>query len=183
MKICEQLKTYRKKMNLSQDDLAVIVYVSRQTISNWETGKSYADLKSLLLMSDYFDVSLDELVKGDLQMMKERVDATTLNHYSLGMVVGFVVMIFGAVFYIKTQKNIGMVMTILGGIIMFYSAIKAEKIKKKLDIQTYSEIMAYMEGKEVVRSKRMCSILSVILKIVLSTMVTLMIVYLALFLF
>lgn len=36
MKICEQLKTYRKKMNLSQDDLAVIVYVSRQTISNWE---------------------------------------------------------------------------------------------------------------------------------------------------
>ncbi|MGO3418571.1 MAG: helix-turn-helix transcriptional regulator, partial [Pseudolactococcus laudensis] len=109
MKICEQLKTYRKKMNLSQDDLAVIVYVSRQTISNWETGKSYPDLKSLLLMSDYFDVSLDELVKGDLQMMKERVDATILNHYSLGMVVGFVVMIFGAVFYIKTQKNIGMV--------------------------------------------------------------------------
>ena len=54
-------------------------------------------------MSDYFDVSLDELVKGDLQMMKERVDATILNHYSLGMVVGFVVMIFGAVFYIKTQ--------------------------------------------------------------------------------
>lgn len=74
-------------------------------------------------------------------------------------------------------------MTILGGIIMFYSAIKAEKIKKKLDIQTYSEIMAYMEGKEVVRSKRMRSILSVVLKIVLSTMVTLMIVYLALFLF
>ena len=183
MKICEQLKTYRKKMNLSQDDLAVIVYVSRQTISNWETGKSYPDLKSLLLLSDYFDVSLDELVKGDLQMMKERADATTVNHYSLGMVVRFVVMIFGAVFYTKTQKNIGMVMTILGGIIMFYSAIKAEKIKKKLDIQTFSEIMAYMEGKEVVRSKRMLSILSVVLKIVLSTMVTLMIVYLALFLF
>lgn len=117
-------------MNLSQDDLAEIVYVSRQTISNWETGKSYPDLKSLLLMSDYFDVSLDELVKGDLQMMKERVDATILNHYSLGMVVGFVVMIFGAVFYIKTQKNIGMVMTILGASSCFIQQLKLRKSRK-----------------------------------------------------
>ena len=57
-------------------------------------------MKSLLLMSDYFDVSLDELVKGDLQMMKEKVGVTTLNHYSLGMMIGFVLTIFGTVFFI-----------------------------------------------------------------------------------
>ncbi|GAB2021969.1 helix-turn-helix transcriptional regulator [Pseudolactococcus yaeyamensis] len=183
MNISEQLKAYRKKLNLSQDELAEIVFVSRQTISNWETGKSYPDLKSLLLMGDYFEISLDKLVKGDLQVMKEQVGVTTLHNYSFGMMIGFGVMIFGTVFFIKTQKTIGLTIGILGAIIMIYSAFQAERIKKKLDIQTYSEIVAYMEGRKVLRSNRRSPIWSVILKIILSTAVTLIIIYLALLLF
>lgn len=183
MEITEQLKTYRKKMNLSQDELAEIIYVSRQTISNWETGKSYPDLKSLLLMSDYFDVSLDELVKGDLQIMKEKVGVTTLNHYSLGMIIGFVLTIFGTVFFIKTMRMAGVVSGSVGIIVMLYSAIQVEKIKKKLAIQTYSEIVAYMEGKKVAPGHRMHPVLSMGLKLVLSAVVTLIILYLALIFF
>ena len=140
-------------------------------------------MKSLLLMSDYFDVSLDELVKGDLQMMKEKVGVTTLNHYSLGMMIGFVLTIFGTVFFIKTMRMTGVVSGSIGIIVMFYSAIQVEKIKKKLAIQTYSEIVAYMEGKNVVPSHRMHPVRSRGLKLFLSDLVTFVILYLSLIFF
>lgn len=47
MELNKQIKKYRTIMNLTQEDLAERVYVTRQTISNWETGKSYPDIHSL----------------------------------------------------------------------------------------------------------------------------------------
>ena len=70
MEIGEQIKKYRTEMGLSQDRLAEKIFVSRQTISNWENNKNYPDVKSLLLLSCLFNVSLDMLVKGDLEKMK-----------------------------------------------------------------------------------------------------------------
>ena len=60
-------------MKLSQEELAEKVYVTRQTVSNWENGKSYPDIHSLLLLSSLFEVSLDELVKGDIELMKKEI--------------------------------------------------------------------------------------------------------------
>ena len=51
-------------MDLSQEALAEKVYVTRQTISNWENGKSYPDIHSLLLLSSVFHVTIDQLIKG-----------------------------------------------------------------------------------------------------------------------
>lgn len=73
MEIGNQVKKYRNEMNLSQDELAQKIYVSRQTISNWKNNKNYPDIKSLLLLSSLFNVSLDMLVKGDLEKMKEEI--------------------------------------------------------------------------------------------------------------
>ena len=47
MELSAQIKKYRTELNLSQEELAEKVYVTRQTISNWETGKSYPDIHSL----------------------------------------------------------------------------------------------------------------------------------------
>ena len=63
MKLSMQIKKYRTETNLSQEELADKIYVSRQTISNWENEKNYPDIKSLVLMSEVFQVSLDNLVK------------------------------------------------------------------------------------------------------------------------
>ena len=57
MEIGEQIKKYRTEMGLSQDRLAEKIFVSRQTISNWENNKNYPDVKSLLLLSCLFNVS------------------------------------------------------------------------------------------------------------------------------
>jgi len=71
MNLSKQIQYFRKRDNLSQEELAEKIYVSRQTISNWEREYSYPDIQSLLLLSVFFDVSLDELVKGDVKIMKD----------------------------------------------------------------------------------------------------------------
>ena len=58
MELYKQIKRYRTDMNLSQEELAEKIYVTRQTISNWENDKSYPDIHSLLLLSSTFHISL-----------------------------------------------------------------------------------------------------------------------------
>ena len=70
MELHAQIKKYRANMKLSQEELADRVFVTRQTISNWENGKSYPDINSLLLLSQVFDISLDQLIKGDIDGYK-----------------------------------------------------------------------------------------------------------------
>ena len=59
---------------MSQEELADKIYTSRQTISNWENNKTYPDINSLKLLSNIFDVSLDNLVEGDIEIMKKKID-------------------------------------------------------------------------------------------------------------
>ncbi|MBT0904541.1 transcriptional regulator [Streptococcus infantarius subsp. infantarius] len=55
----------RKQYQMSQDDFANIFHVSRQTVSNWENGKSYPDVEMLVKISDYFGISVDQLIKKE----------------------------------------------------------------------------------------------------------------------
>ena len=66
MQVGNQIKKYRDQLHLSQEQLAEKIYVTRQTISNWETNKSYPDIHSLVLLSQIFNVSIDQLVKDKL---------------------------------------------------------------------------------------------------------------------
>ena len=60
----ERLYELRNKNNLSQEELAEVLDVSRQSISKWENDKAYPEMTRLLFMSDYFDVSFDYLMRG-----------------------------------------------------------------------------------------------------------------------
>ena len=85
MELGQQLKAHRiieervvptsKELGISQDELAEKIFVSRQSISNWENNKTYPDIHTLLLLAETFDVSLDELIKGDVEEMKEEINA------------------------------------------------------------------------------------------------------------
>lgn len=76
MKICDKIKEARLNVGLTQEQAAEKIMVSRQTISNWENGKSLPDITSILTMSDLYQISLDELLKGDPKM-KEKVKKDT----------------------------------------------------------------------------------------------------------
>ncbi len=71
MKFSEKIINIRKEKNLTQEDLAEILNVSRQTVSNWETNKCYPDIETFILISDKFKISLDVLLKEDKEMIKK----------------------------------------------------------------------------------------------------------------
>lgn len=76
MEIGKKLKEARTRSNLTQEQVAEELYVSRQTISNWENEKSYPDIISIIKLSDLYSISLDELLKGDEKMI-EHLDEST----------------------------------------------------------------------------------------------------------
>lgn len=68
MKFGEQIKEIRKSENLTQEQFAEKLHVTRQAVSNWENDKNLPDIEMLILISNEFHVSLDTLIKGDGQM-------------------------------------------------------------------------------------------------------------------
>ena len=70
MNIANQIANIRKEQQLTQEEFGRLFYVTRQTVSNWENGKSYPDLQILVDMSNRFGISLDVLLKGDSEMVK-----------------------------------------------------------------------------------------------------------------
>lgn len=86
MNFGETLQSLRKNQGLTQEALGEQLHVTRQTVSNWETGKNYPDLELLVALSNLFDVSLDILLKGDGHMIRkmdqERSDGRRLKKSS-----------------------------------------------------------------------------------------------------
>jgi transcriptional regulator with XRE-family HTH domain len=78
MKINQKLKNARINMNLTQEDVAEKIMISRQTISNWENGKSLPDIMSIINLSELYQISLDELLKGDLKL-REKINKDVNN--------------------------------------------------------------------------------------------------------
>lgn len=152
MNINQQIKAYRLKQNISQEELAEKIFVTRQTVSNWETGKNYPDIHSLLLMSNLFGVSLDQLVKGDLNAMKDSIKKEDIkvytfwsNLYSM-LFISFIISFAPLLYFLDWY---GVTISVILFIILIYVAFKVEKIKKANDIQTYREIVAFLNGEKL----------------------------------
>lgn len=64
MEFNKMLYDLRKKKGISQEELANEINVTRQTISKWELGESTPDMEKMIALSNYFDITLDELVLG-----------------------------------------------------------------------------------------------------------------------
>lgn len=70
MKLSTILVEERKKRGETQQKVANSLYISRQSLSNWENGKNFPDVPMLIELSNYYDFSLD-IIKGDTQFMKQ----------------------------------------------------------------------------------------------------------------
>lgn len=150
MELGKQIKKHRQEVQLSQEKLADRVYVSRQTISNWENDKSYPDVNSLVLLSEIFQISLDNLIKGDIEVMKDVIqkeEIVKMNRYGKIYTIMLIVTVVSAV---PLFMWLGVWAFIPWGIIWalsMYFAFQVEKVKKDNDVQTYKEIVAFSEGK------------------------------------
>lgn len=152
MDIGIRIKKFREQQRISQEELALKIFVSRQTISNWETNKSCPDIKSLITLSNIFNVSLDNFIKEDIEEMRDIVEEATIkkfNMLSVVFLIELVLIIVSAYPLASIGGHIGIViwLCLLG--MGIYTASKIESFKKQNDIQTYKEILAFIDGKQL----------------------------------
>lgn len=103
MEINKKLKEARANSGLTQEQVAEKIMVSRQTISNWENGKSLPDIVSVINMSDLYQISLDELLKGDQRMkakLEKDVDIFKRNK-CLILMTGILVLVVAIIYLIS----------------------------------------------------------------------------------
>lgn len=108
MSFSENLQYLRKKQNLTQEQFAEQMEVSRQAVSKWESGQSYPEMEKLLQICEQFGCSMDSLIKGDVtEAAKE--DSTGynrhMNRYSI-MVSSAVALIIFSVAIIASLDGI-----------------------------------------------------------------------------
>ncbi|WP_161522185.1 helix-turn-helix domain-containing protein [Bifidobacterium aemilianum] len=146
-------------------DHAGRICASRQTISNWENDRNYPDVQNLLILSNPFDVTIDQLIKGDLDIMDKSIDseAKTLRRPNWAGVIPIALMyaaiIIGFSLYMMFHKQIvildaTLAVVVIAAVLGVLTFAYTDRIKARNDVQTYREIKAFLAGEEVDRSKR-----------------------------
>lgn len=150
--IGSKIKTLRLSKSMTQEQLAKALHVSAQAVSKWENGKSYPDIHSLLLLSALFDVSLDQLIKGDLETMKQEVNAADVRAMNRDGIIYTILLAATIILPVPLIKWFGLYGLIpellLWGSAMYF-ALRLERIKKANNVQSYREILAFSEGKRL----------------------------------
>lgn len=154
MEISKCIKDARQNNNISQESLAEQLGVSRQTVSSWETGKSYPDIVSVIKMSDIFNISLDKMLKEDKNLVnniQEKMD-TVKSNKSIVFTILFAIIIFGGMHLIQTfvdipkidnlYLNIGVLIAFIVGVLtylfsnMYVGKFLNQKISNKSILKT-----------------------------------------------
>ena len=110
-------------------------------------------MNSLVLLSKVFNVSLDQLIKGDVEKMTEQInnsaDRKEYEHLSLVFTVLLLAIIITPIPLVHFLSYAGMVIWIVILEAGIFAAYRVEKTKSKFDMQTYQEIKAFLEGKSL----------------------------------
>lgn len=135
MNIADRIQTLRKARGMSQEELADKIGVSRQAVSKWESEQSMPDIQKIIIMSDYFGVTTDYILKGIEQSKQSDkkadanifvITATVLNF------IGFIVA--AAIWYeeqVATAIAIGFILMAMGGMIFGIGTVVAAEQTKK----------------------------------------------------
>ena len=133
MELGNQIYERRKKANLSQEQLAEKVGVSRQTISKWELGETAPDIKQAQVLSQVFSVSLDELTGNDT---KEVIYKKVSNTEKLAGLIIKVIKIWGII--ILTCLIVAVVGIVLFGFVRGEGSVEFENNVEKV---TFTEVV------------------------------------------
>lgn len=157
MEVKEQIRAYRSSLGLSQEELAEAVYVTRQTVSNWETGKSYPDIQSLLRLSAFFGVSLDQLIKGDAERMKEKINDDEIRAFNRLSNVFALMMVLSLLVWAPLAYFLhwwGMALAVILFAFTFFLALRVEKEKRNTISRAIRRLWPFWRAAGWTRSAR-----------------------------
>ena len=152
MDIGNQIKERRLRLGLSQDELAQKLYVSRVTVSHWETSKTLPDVQSMLLLANLFGTTIDELVRGDVDEMREMVEKNERRTRAFAMALGAVELAVIAVLAITAvvgRAYLELVLRLLLAVLVVASAIVASVARPQeggRDAKSAAELLGAASG-------------------------------------
>jgi len=133
MKISKSILDYRNRNNLSQEQLANKIGVTRQAISKWEQEKGAPDIENLILLSDEMNISLDNLIKGNSNIKKQIVNNQKAVKFHL-LVILFLIAIVIYIAYFALVHEIFMIGFLVATLFMLgielYVYMRNIRIKK-----------------------------------------------------
>lgn len=139
----ENLQFYRKRDNLTQEQLAEKLEVSRQTVSKWEAGTSYAEMEKLFQLCEVFSCDMDTLLRKDASVSEVENNEEHRNYmkkFRTGITAGVVLMIADAACYefmsglgIKeaVSNTVFMAVAIIAILILIVHGMQDENYKKR----------------------------------------------------
>lgn len=155
MDIGNQIRERRQRLGLSQDELAQKLYVSRITVSHWETGKTLPDVQSMLLLANLFGTTIDELVRGDVDEMREMVERNEQGTKALAVALGaaeVVVIAVLAVTAVVGREYLEPVLRLLLAVLVLVSAIVGLIVRRQedgRDAKSVAELLGAATGEPV----------------------------------
>lgn len=120
----------RKEKNLTQEQLAEKLNVSRQAITKWETDKGLPDVSNLIALSDEFGLSLDELIKGDIAVKKKIIADSAAKKWHI-LVIVYLVAIVAYVAYFAVCHSILMIGFLIATLFILFFELRIF-IKEKI---------------------------------------------------
>ena len=153
MKFSEKLKKLRQERNLTQDDLAEKIFVTRTAVSKWETDNGYPSIESLKLLAKLFNTTIDDLISEEDIKIKEDLELknSKINHYIALGGLGVSIVCAICLYFIKNAILFGVItgLAILGTCLYFtftqlsLTYYKNKKLtKKQLAYNKFREIMS-----------------------------------------
>ena len=120
MNIADRIQQLRKGKGISQEELADMVGVSRQAVSKWESEQSTHDIEKVILLSDFFDVTTDYLLKGIEPISENNTEKSDARIFSLvGSLLNFIGLVAAIMIWIEKQTPI----SVAAGLILMAAGI------------------------------------------------------------
>ena len=142
----ENLQFYRNRKEMTQEQLAEKMGVSRQTISKWEAGTTYPEMEKLLLLCDLFSCSMDTLMRGvaeELEVEDNQKHRQHMADYRKGVCCGVILLISAVALY-EVLVGLGlaeaiadtmfMILVIVAVLILIVKGMEHENYRKKYPI-------------------------------------------------
>lgn len=140
MNIAERIQNLRKLKGVSQEELADKIGVSRQAVSKWESEQSLPDVEKIILLSEYFGITTDYLLKGidpTTDILEKNVDARIFA--TVGSVFNFVGLIVSVMMWMEEQVSssvaVGLIIMAMGCMIFIIGQFVGEN--KKISLQYF----------------------------------------------
>ena len=115
MSLSDNLRALRKQKGYSQEQLAERLNVSRQAVSKWESDNGYPEMESLIILSDLFECTIDDLLKNDLTQHNPTAKQAYDKHYSLiakaytfgvvSILLGVCAYLFAEIYFSENTKS------------------------------------------------------------------------------